>query len=111
MTNEENMEELARLIESAEMEQMLHPADTAAQRATRILEDASAVAAMSIVNISRTAGNEQLRFKASAYILEHVLGDVKTRGGSAVKSPIEEAFEGIVIPNDISALAKREGKE
>jgi len=101
--NSDNVDpELARLIEAAHLEESLHPEEDNRDRAIRVLEDAAPVAAMSIVQLSRQAQNENLRFRASTYILDRVLGDVK--GSNGTKPPWEELFEGVTIPNDASAL-------
>jgi len=74
--------EFERLIAAESLEKQLHPAETDGQRATRILEEGAGVAAMSIVQLSRASSNEQLRFRASAYILDRVLGDSKGSSGT-----------------------------
>lgn len=105
MTHDEIDPDLAALIESAEMERTVHPDESHIERTKRILEEAAPVAAMSIVQLSRQAANENLRYRASTYILDRVLGVEK--GASGIKPVWEEVFEGVVIPDDVSSIDKR----
>lgn len=102
MANDDEMEDLNRLLMAADMERTVHPESTPAEAAIRVLEDAATVAAMSIVQLSRQSSNEQLRFKAATYILDRVLGDV--RGSTGTKPAWEKVLEGITIPDDVREI-------
>jgi len=95
--------ELKRMIEMNNLETQLNPDEKYADRAKRILEDASPIAAMSIVDLSRRAANENLRFRAATYILDRVLGSVKD-SNMAAKNAFEDLLEGISVPDDLSNL-------
>lgn len=95
--------ELAKLIEAAEMERFVRPTETDHDRAKRILDEAAPVAAMSIVQLSRLASNENLRYRASVYILDRVLGVAKDAHGTD-KASWEKMLEGVTVPDDVSSL-------
>lgn len=95
--------DLAGLIASAELEAAVHPAETHVERSKRILEEGATVAAMSIVQLSRQATNENLRLRAATYILDRVLGTDK--GASGIRPVWESVFEGVTIPDDASGIS------
>ena len=96
-------EDMRALEESAKLERDVHGEEASPTRiAQKILDDASVVAAQSIVNIATKDPNSNTRLRASQYIVDRALGKI---GAEPTKTnPWDELFQEVAT----EVRAKRE---
>ena len=66
--------------------------ETAEQTLRRLFEENSANAAMNIIRMSNSAGSERVRYDASKYIVERVLGPLGSASDAGAPGSIEHAL-------------------
>ncbi len=63
--------------------------ETPKQQLRRLFEENSAQAALGIINLSRNANSENIKFQASKYVVERVMGPLPPAQAAAVGNPNE----------------------
>lgn len=81
-------------LEGLAMEQSVRPEETAEVITRRLLRENAAVAALSVVHLSKHASTERLRLDASKYVLDRVLGRIGDDNASEI-DPLEAFLAGV----------------
>jgi len=82
-------------LEALKLEAEFHPTETPTELTTRLFEENAPQAAMSIVHAALHSMNERVRFDASKYVVERLLGRVGDSNPIGADNPLDKFFANV----------------
>ena len=77
------------------MERQMNPGETEKELARRLMKENLPQVTMNVINTALHGSNDRIRFDASKYIMERVLGKIGDDTYETSKSPLEELFDDV----------------
>ena len=77
------------------MERQMNPGETEKELARRLMKENLPQVTMNVINTALHGSNDRIRFDASKYVMERVLGKIGDDTYETSKSPLEELFDDV----------------